>query len=282
VGLRKRFCFARRGNVYLTISCLTELVTNLYGAFLKGKLERMRGPVTELLAGDSENQVSAFIRKTLETLNTSNFDDSSLQNSQFRLTLKNVESLWRRFFPPCMMHLSQKLKQFNHLKHEGRRQLWLFLKGCGMDAQDNKEFFRKHFMAKVSTSDLKSHMYNIDHAYGLVGKKQPERPKNCRNIVTGPAPRKDEHHGCPFAHWRKEELHEYLRKNYNISEASLADVLKEKEENHFQVRFTLLRWPADGYSRESCGPKGQPCFRLKSRTCWERVRTSTSRRAWRW
>ncbi len=117
VGLRKRFCFARKGNVYLTIGCMIDVVTGLYGVYLKGKLDRMRGPVAELLATDSENQLSAFIRKTLETLNTTNFDDSSLQNSQFRLTIKNVEALWRRFFPPCMMHLNHKLKQFNHLKH---------------------------------------------------------------------------------------------------------------------------------------------------------------------
>jgi DNA primase large subunit len=37
-----------------------------------------------------------------------------------------------------MLNLNQKLKQSNHLKHEGRRQLWLFLKGCGMDATDNQ------------------------------------------------------------------------------------------------------------------------------------------------
>lgn len=60
-----------------------------------------------------------------------------------------------------------------------------------MDAHDNKEYFRKYFMSKVSASDLKGHMYNIDHAYGLVGKKQPERAKNCRNIITGPPPKKD-------------------------------------------------------------------------------------------
>lgn len=46
-------------------------------------------------------------------------------------------------------------------------------------------------MSKVSASDLKSHMYNIEHAYGLVGKKQTERPKNCRNVITGPTPKKD-------------------------------------------------------------------------------------------
>jgi hypothetical protein len=34
-------------------------------------------------------------------------------------------------------------------------------------------------------------MYNIEHAYGLVGNRQQERSKNCRNIITGAAPKKD-------------------------------------------------------------------------------------------
>jgi DNA primase large subunit len=90
---------------------------NLYGTFLKARLEKMRGPVIEMLNGDVENQMSAFIRKTLETLNTTNFDDAAILNSQFKLNIKNVESLWKRFFPPCMMNLNQKLKTYNHLKH---------------------------------------------------------------------------------------------------------------------------------------------------------------------
>ncbi len=34
----------------------------------------MRGPVVEMLNNDSENQLNTFIRKTLDTLNTTNFD----------------------------------------------------------------------------------------------------------------------------------------------------------------------------------------------------------------
>ena len=90
-----------------------------------------------------------------------------------------------------MLNLNTKLKQHNHLKHDGRRQLWLFLKGCGMNLADNKDYFSRHFASKVTGSELKAHIYNIEHAYGKVGKKQPERPKNCINIITGPAPKKD-------------------------------------------------------------------------------------------
>ena len=132
----------------------------------------MQVAVIEMLNNDVENQMSAFLRKTLDTLNTTNFDDT-LINSQFKLNIKNVDALWKRFFPPCMLNLTQRLKQTNHLKHEGRRQLWLFLKGCGMDAADNQTYFSRHMASKVSASDMKSHLYNIQHAYGLVGKKQP-------------------------------------------------------------------------------------------------------------
>ena len=187
----------------------------------------MRGPVIELINNDIENQMSGFIRKTLDTLNSVNFEETAV-SADSKLTIKNMEGIWKKLFPPCMLHLNQKIKQNSHLKHEGRRQLWLFLKGCGMDVHDNKEYFRRHFQAKVSASDLKSHMYNIEHAYGLVGKRQHERPKLCRNIITAPPPKKDEYHGCPFAHWRKEDLAEYLRRNYSISEEALDAVIKQK------------------------------------------------------
>ncbi len=188
--MRRRFAFVRKGNVYMNIDSMMELVQNLYAASLRVKLEKMRIPIIEMLNNDVENQMSSFIRKTVETMNSSNFDETII-NNQFKLNLKNIESLWKKFFPPCMQQLNKRLKEANHLKHEGRRQLWLFLKGCGMEVSDNMEYFRKHLASKVSASDLKSHMYNIQHAYGLVGKKSAERPKNCRNIITGPAPKKD-------------------------------------------------------------------------------------------
>ena len=40
-----------------------------------------------------------------------------------------------------------------------------------MDVNDNKQYFQKFLAMKVSNSDMKSHLYNIEHAYGLVGKK---------------------------------------------------------------------------------------------------------------
>ena len=51
---------------------------------------------------------------------------------------------------------------------------------------------------------MKSHLYNIEHAYGMQGKRKVENAWVCRNIISGTAPKKGEHHGCPFYHWRSE------------------------------------------------------------------------------
>lgn len=78
-------------------------------------------------------------------------------------------------------------------------------------------------------------MYNIEHAYGLVGKKQVERPKICRSIITGAEPKKDEHHGCPFKHWNRENLANFLNSNYSLNEEQLNKILTEKDNNSYQV-----------------------------------------------
>lgn len=59
-------------------------------------------------------------------------------NDNHKLTLRNIDYLSNKFFPPCMLNLNQHLKVNRHLRHDGRRQLWGFFKACGMDVHDNK------------------------------------------------------------------------------------------------------------------------------------------------
>lgn len=65
----------------------------------------MRNPVNTMLADDVENQLNSFLRKTLETLNNASFDESTM-NNEFKLTIKNIEGLWKKYFPPCMHYLT--------------------------------------------------------------------------------------------------------------------------------------------------------------------------------
>ena len=73
----------------MDVDATIDIVVGLYGGFLKEKLEKMRGPVLEMLNKDVENQMSGFIRKTLDTLNSTSFDDTTV-SSDSKLTLKNM------------------------------------------------------------------------------------------------------------------------------------------------------------------------------------------------
>ena len=72
-------------------------------------------------------------------------------------------------------------------------------------------------------------MYNIEHAYGLKGQRKDQHAWACRGIISNAAPKKGEHHGCPFMHWRKEELTDFLRRNYRVTENKLDEIISIKE-----------------------------------------------------
>ena len=110
---------------------------NLYSEKLRDSLEKTAPIVAEILEQDSENQISTFLYSTLESMNQASIQEAELSGN-LKLTLKNVEGMWQKYFPPCMMSLTQVLKQRGHLRHDGRRQLWLFFKGCGMSSIDNQ------------------------------------------------------------------------------------------------------------------------------------------------
>jgi hypothetical protein len=62
----------------------------------------------------------------------------------------------------------------------------------------------------------------------LVGKKETERSKMCRGIIVGPEPKRDEYHGCPFRHWSKETLSDFLHANYSLKPDDMRKIMEQK------------------------------------------------------
>ena len=56
-------------------------------------------------------------------------------------------------FPLCMRHLHDSLKQYHHLRHYGRLQYILFLKGIGLPIEENLKFWRFEFSKGTIPSD---------------------------------------------------------------------------------------------------------------------------------
>ena len=128
--------------------------------------------------------------------------DASSQPSSLQPTAANVDAL-AQHFPPCMSHLHAKLRADAHLKHFGRLQYTLFLKGMGLSLDDCLLFWRRSFRLMTDDKFNKEYRYNVRHAYGDVGGDANRRgrgysPYSCQKLLTEPLPGAGQAHGCPY------------------------------------------------------------------------------------
>lgn len=110
-------------------------------------------------------------------------------------------------FPLCMYQLYTSGKLDNHLKHGGRQQLGLFLKGIGLPLEEALIFWRRLFVPKSGEDGFnKNYAYNVRHNYGMEGKRANYGPTPCSKIIMGPQPGAGDCHGCPYRHSSPEQL----------------------------------------------------------------------------
>ncbi len=103
-----------------------------------------------------------------------------------RISLADLDYHSRMSFPPCMKALFQVLKQQHHLKHYGRLQIGLFLKGIGLTMEESLQFWKSEFTRKndIDTEKFeKNYAYNIRHSYGQEGKRNDYKPWNCTKTI---------------------------------------------------------------------------------------------------
>ena len=103
------------------------------------------------------------------------------------------------------------LRKNSHLKHFGRLQYTLFLKGIGLSMEDCLLFWRHSFRLITDDTFNKEYRYNIRHAYGDVGGDSNRRgrgysPFSCQKILTEHPPGTGETHGCPYRHFSVDNL----------------------------------------------------------------------------
>ena len=75
-----------------------------------------------------------------------------------------------RSMPLCMNHLHSELKRAHHLKHWGRLQYVLFLKGIGLTLEHCLDFWRQEFTQRITLEDFQkrfAHVLCIHHALAL-------------------------------------------------------------------------------------------------------------------
>ena len=170
--------------------------------------------------------------------------DSTLADSDSALpgapiNAASIDSM-SQHFPLCMRNLHMQLRKNSHLKHYGRLQYTLFLKGIGLTLEDCLIFWRQSF--KLITDDVfnKEYRYNVRHAYGDVGGDAIRRgkgysPMSCQKILTEHPPGSGEAHGCPYRHFSLDNLTTLLQQTGVNDRDVLRGVKEDVEKKRFHI-----------------------------------------------
>ncbi|KAI8325029.1 DNA primase large subunit Spp2, partial [Martensiomyces pterosporus] len=148
----------------------------------------------------------------------------------------NVDGLEDNF-PLCMRHLHTQLLREHHLRHGGRMQFGLFLKGIGLNLQEALVYWRRAFSNMTDDQFQKGYAYNIRHNYGMEGKRADYTPYSCHRVIMSNPPGPGDHHGCPYRHFSAERLRTALYKDA-LSDTDVREVSDLAKAGHYQVACT--------------------------------------------
>ncbi|KAJ3675778.1 hypothetical protein LUZ60_004820 [Juncus effusus] len=230
-----RRVFLQKGFAYVPRTQVVSLVCTLFRSNISKALvlsnQKWRASINE--------QEKDRLTPILEALGDSYLGpDYSQPKDCAEISLKEINQLASSSFPLCMRHLFSKLREDHHLKHGGRMQLGLFLKGVGLKLEDALAFWKQEFSQKVGAERFdKEYAYSIRHNYGKEGKRVDYTPYSCQKIIMS-TPSTGDHHGCPYRHFSEENLRAALNK-MGVSGRPMDEIMDKVRNKHFQLACTL-------------------------------------------
>ncbi|KAL5188054.1 putative DNA primase large subunit [Glycine soja] len=193
-----RRVFINQGYAYVAMNQIVSLVATQFRSQLSKALILTNRKWTSSIREQEKHRLTPIV----EALSSSYLGPDYSQSREYAdISLKDIDQVAKSSFPLCMRHLFDKLKEDHHLKHGGRMQLGLFLKGVGLNLDDALAFWRSEFSKKVGLEKFeKQYAYNIRHNYGKEGKRTDYTPYSCQKIISS-TPGAGDHHGCPYRHF---------------------------------------------------------------------------------
>ncbi|KAJ7945572.1 DNA primase large subunit [Quillaja saponaria] len=251
-----RKVFLNKGHAYVAMNQVVSLVATQFRSQLSKALILTNRKWTSTIREQEKDRLAPIV----EALCTSYLGPDYSQPREFaEISLKDIDQIVKSSFPLCMRHLFEKLREDHHLKHGGRMQLGLFLKGVGLKLGGCTCILESRVLEKenISLSPLylyrhthhsilslvgaerfdKEYSYSIRHNYGREGKRTDYTPYSCQKIISS-TPGVGDHHGCPYRHFSEENLRAALGK-MGVNSRATEDVMDKVRNRHYQLACTL-------------------------------------------
>jgi DNA primase large subunit len=230
-----RRCFLSKGYAYVPIQDIISIVTAKFRMSLSKSLGQASRSFHTVC--NEYSHLSPILHNIGSAYIGNKFDQSEvMENSSYTLTAQTVDS-YTAHMPLCMSQLHAGLKQDHKLRHNGRLQYGLFLKGANMSMEESLIFFQKEFTHIMTAEKFqKEYTYNVRHMYGKEGKRSNYPPYNCMKIIMGNPPQTSgDHHGCPFRHYDENHLSALLTKMKIGTPQDRTAILDLKKAKHYQL-----------------------------------------------
>lgn len=183
--LAHRQVFIQGGFAFLPIGKLVATVVSRFRILLSRALSEA-AQLFDHVSGDT--RIGPLLKNMNKQYIGKDFNKSS-GGGVDKLTPDIVDDAAEHNMPLCMKHLHHNLKKEHKLKHWGRLQYGLFLKGAGMELEDAMMFWDSHFTRLISHDNFqKQYAYSFRHMYGKEGARKNYTPYSCMKIIMGAAP----------------------------------------------------------------------------------------------
>ncbi|KAF2709832.1 DNA primase large subunit [Pleomassaria siparia CBS 279.74] len=226
----QRRVFLKRGKAYVPQKEQLSLVVAEFTKRLDEALELTARALPRLDEDDRLAPILAHLSQSFTAPDAAYTSSDASIDGLSTITSGAIDSLATNF-PLCMQSLHNKLRADSHLKHYGRLQYTLFLKGIGLSLEECIIFWRRSFKLMTDDKFQKEYKYNIRHAYGDVGGDSNRRgrgysPYSCQKILTEPLPGPGQSHGCPYRTFTQDNLMTMLQRT-GINDRDLLKTIKE-------------------------------------------------------
>ncbi|KAK4240163.1 eukaryotic and archaeal DNA primase, large subunit-domain-containing protein [Achaetomium macrosporum] len=233
-----RKVFVKAGKAYVPGSAQQSMVLNAFTKRLEQAMELTSRALPRLDEDDRLTPILNHLSKNFIAPDSS-YSGSGPAIEGAEITARNIDNL-SQHFPMCMAHLHRSLRRDSHLRHFGRLQYMLFLKGIGLNLEESLIFWRSSFNKITDDTFNKEYRYNVRYSYGDVGGDSNRRsgghsPYSCQKILTEHAPGPGDAHGCPYRHFSMENLTSLLRASGVTDPQVLHGVKEDKESQKYHM-----------------------------------------------
>jgi len=230
-----RKCYIAGGYAFVPADRLMVILLARYRVMLSKSLTQAALAFTHITGVEESSRIAPLLYTMNSQYTGKSYHTSDRSSGPSSFDGSNVDDYVQNM-PLCMSQLHKGLKSDHKLKHWGRLQYGLFLKGAGLSMEESMVFFQREFTKLISPEKFqKEYAYNIRHMYGKEGKRTDYTPYNCMKIVMGNPPQgTGDHHGCPFKHYDDEHLSALLNK-LHIGQGDLETILNHKRMKNYSL-----------------------------------------------